>query len=123
MSKRILIAEDEQTTRELLTDLATKHGFEVVTVANGVDLLNIATVERFDAIITDLMMADLDGVSAAKIMRLQENTTPVIALTGVSEHDIVLCKDSFTKIYKKPVIASELFTYIDSLTGQGTANV
>ena len=38
MPKRILIAEDELTTREILTSLATSHGYDVISVTNGVDL-------------------------------------------------------------------------------------
>lgn len=118
MSKRILIAEDEQTAREVLTKLATMHGYDVTAVTNGVDLLSVAAAERFDVVITDLMMADLDGASAAKIMKMQGNTTPVIALTGVSADNIHCVKDSFTRIYHKPVNVRELFEYVESLIGK-----
>ena len=64
------------------------------------------------------MMADLDGASAAKIMKMQGNTTPVIAITAVSAHDIHSVQDSFTKIYHKPVNVSELFEYVESLIGK-----
>ena len=115
MSKRILLAEDEQTIREALTRLATVRGYEVTAVTNGVDLLRVVAAERFDVVITDLKMADLDGASAANIMKLQGDITPVIALTGVSEHNIHRVKDSFIKIFHKPIIVSKLFDYIDTL--------
>ncbi len=115
MPKRILIAEDEQTTREALTKIATMHGYDVMAVTNGVDLLTIAANERFDVVITDLMMPDLNGASASEIMKLQGNTTPVIALTALSQKDISLVQDSFTKIYHKPINVKELFEYVKSL--------
>lgn len=115
MSKRILIAEDDELAREALNKLATVRGYDVTAVSNGVDLLRVVTFGRFDVIITDLMMADLDGASAANIMKLRGDTTPVIALTGVSEHDVHLVQDAFTKIFHKPIIASELFDYIETL--------
>ena len=81
MPKRILIAEDEQAAREIMTKLAKMQGYDVIAVENGVDLLTIASEEWFDVVITDLMMADLDGASATEIMKMQGSTTPVIALT------------------------------------------
>lgn len=117
MRKRILIAEDEETARETLANIARMRGYDVITVANGVDLLAIAAKERFDIVITDLMMKDLDGASAAKIMKMQGNITPVIALTGVSADDVQIVQDSFTRIFSKPVDISRLFQYVETLIG------
>ena len=66
MAKRILIAEDEKSAREALANLATMQGYDVTTVTNGVDLLAIASHERFDVVITDLLMKDLNGASAVR---------------------------------------------------------
>jgi len=115
MIKRILIADDQLATREALTKHAARLGYEVVAVANGVELLTIASEERFDAVITDLIMPDLNGVAATEIMKLQGHTTPVIALTGLSPQDIGLFEDKFTKVYHKPIEIKELFEHLDSL--------
>jgi osomolarity two-component system, response regulator SKN7 len=117
MLKRILIAEDEETARETLAKLATLHGYDVTTVTNGVDLLSVAAEERFDVVITDLMMKDLGGASAAEIMKMQGNTTPVVALTGVSAQDLCIVQNSFTKVFIKPVNMRELFEYLEALIG------
>jgi two-component system response regulator MprA len=122
MPKRILIAEDEDTAREALAQLATMQGYDVTAVSNGVDLLSLAAKERFDVVITDLKMKDLDGVSAANIMKMQGDTTPFIALTGVSADDLQFLQDSFTKIFYKPVNISELFQYVDTLIGSANVN-
>jgi len=112
---RILIAEDHKITREALIKLATKRGYDVEAVTNGVDLLNIATGKKFDVVITDLNMPDLDGASATEIMKLQGTATPVIALTGLSQADLGLVQDTFTRIFHKPINVVELFEYIESL--------
>jgi CheY-like chemotaxis protein len=117
MPKRILIAEDQISTREALTKLAIMRGYEVVAVTNGVELLAIAENQRFDLVITDLVMPDLNGASATEIMKLQGNTTPVIALTGLSHHDVRNVETSFTKIFHKPIKVDKLFEYIESLLG------
>jgi two-component system cell cycle response regulator CpdR len=116
--KRILIAEDQKVTREELIKLATKRGYDVEAVTNGVDLLKIATDKKFDLVITDLMMPDLNGVSATDIMSLNGNTTPVIALTGLAQEDIGFAKEKFARIFHKPINVIELFEYMESLLGK-----
>src|ERR1035437_9728781 len=115
MPKRILIAEDDLGSREMITIHATMQGYEVVAVIYGLDLLTVSAYERFDLIITDLMMANLNGASATEIMKMQGNTVPVIALTALSPEDTHLVQDKFTKIYHKPCNYKELFEYVESL--------
>ena len=117
MPKRILIAEDDPGHREIITTFAKRQGYDVVVVTDGVDLLTTYAKERFDLIITDLMMANLNGASATEIMKMQGNETPVIALTGLSHHDVCLVETKFTKIFHKPFNVDKLFEYIESLLG------
>jgi len=117
-AKRILFAEDQISTREALTKLATMRGYEVVAVTNGVDLLAVAKDQQFDLVITDLVMPDMNGATATEIMKLQGSTTPVIALTGLSHQDIHLVQTEFTKIFHKPINVDKLFEYIESLLGK-----
>ena len=118
MAKRILIAEDDLGSRELITIHAKSHGYEVVAVTDGVDLLTTSANERFDLIITDLKMKNLDGASATEVMKMQGSIVPVIALTALSLRDIHLVKDKFTKIFYKPCNYKDLFEYIESLIGK-----
>jgi len=71
MTKRILIAEDDYSSREALTELAIREGFDVISVADGVQLLSIVKTGKFDVVVTDLIMPDLNGESASDIMRLK----------------------------------------------------
>ena len=118
MAKRILIAEDDPANRELIFVHARSHGYEVVAINDGVELLTIFANERFDLIITDLMMPNLNGASATDIMRMQGNTVPVIALTALSPKDAFIVQDIFTKIFHKPCDYKVLFEYVESLIGK-----
>jgi DNA-binding response OmpR family regulator len=115
MPKRILIAEDQREIRDALIVLAKKRGYDVESVTNGVDLLTVASDKKFDAVITDLNMPGLNGASATEIMKLQGDTTPVIALTGLSRKKVSLVQDTFTRIFHKPTNLGELFDYVESL--------
>jgi DNA-binding response OmpR family regulator len=114
-TKRVLIAEDDEPTREMLARFAAMRGYDVISAANGVELLSFAAGKRFDAIITDLMMPDLDGASATEIMKLEGNTTPVIALTGLDTNAISLVADKFARVFRKPINIGDLFDYVESL--------
>ena len=118
MPKRILIAEDDPRDREIITTFAKRQGYDVVVVADGVDLLTTNANEQFDLIITDLKMANLNGASATEIIKMQGNTVPIIALTAFSPNEIHLVEDKFTKIYHKPCDYKELFVYVESLIGK-----
>jgi CheY-like chemotaxis protein len=118
MPKRILIAEDNQEHREIITTFAKNQGYDVVAVIDGIDLLTASSNERFDLIITDLKMNNLDGASATEVMKMQGNTVPVIALTALSPNEINLVHDKFTKIYHKPCNYIDMFKYIESLIGK-----
>ena len=118
MTKRILIAEDDPITNELMATLAAKRGYDVVAVTDGVDLLDAAAREKFDVIVTDLKMPNLNGASATEIMKLQGSTTPVIALTAVEHSGMDLIRDKFARVFHKPCDVRELFDYVDSLLGK-----
>lgn len=118
MPKRILIADDDQSNREMLAKFAKLKGYDVVVVTDGVEVLRTAASERFDLIITDLFMPDLDGASATDIMKLQGSSVPVIALTGLSPKQIDLVQYTFKRIFYKPCDYNELFEYVESLIGK-----
>lgn len=115
MSKRILIAEDDYSSREALTKLAMAAGFDVIAVADGAELLAIADIGKFDVIITDLTMPNINGTSAIEILKLKGDKTPVIAITGLSSCDTYNLSDESTMIFYKPINAIELFKYIKTL--------
>ena len=118
MAKRILIAEDDEGSREIITIRARNKGYEVVAVTNGFDLLAMAAKEKFDLVITDLLMPDLDGTSATEIMKLQRDKTPILALTALSPNDVLSVQSTFTKIFHKPCDYNDLFEYVESLIGK-----
>lgn len=111
-AKKILIADDDQQSRELLVKMALKYGYNVAGAKDGVELLNLCEGTRFDVIITDLMMANLSGVSAVETLKKQGSTVPVIALTGQTPCEMKSMEDNFIKIFHKPCIVKELFDYV-----------
>jgi len=81
MATKLLIVEDETTLRETLAYNLTQEGYQVTQTGNGADALELARADKFDLIVLDIMLPDLDGLSFCRILR-REQATPIIMLTA-----------------------------------------
>jgi two-component system sensor histidine kinase/response regulator len=86
---RVLIVDDEASTRELLRDLLEMRGHQVVEATNGEDALRRAVEDRPDAILLDVMMPGLDGFEVCRRLKLDPRTVaiPVLLVTTLSARD------------------------------------
>src|SRR5437588_308833 len=83
MSKaRILIVDDEESTRELFAELLQRWGYDVDQTADGHAALKIAAEMHPDVIISDLVMPKLDGLALVRALREEQPDTPVVIITG-----------------------------------------
>lgn len=90
MNKRILIIDDEPDIREATqVCLEVAKGWEVLTASSSREGLEKATAEQPDAVLLDVMMPDMDGITAFKLLRSNPVTQhiPVILLTAKAQPD------------------------------------
>jgi two-component system OmpR family response regulator len=82
---RLLVADDDQELRELLSDFFSKHGYEVKAVKNGEEVFKALEEDStFKLIILDVMMPGMGGVEVCRRLR-QSSQIPIIMLTAVDE--------------------------------------
>lgn len=81
---RLLVVDDEQRIRELIRKYAAFEGYEVIEAADGMEAVEKCREGRFDLIIMDVMMPELDGFSACREIR-KFSQTPVIMLSARGE--------------------------------------
>ncbi|MBL26536.1 MAG: DNA-binding response regulator [Rhodospirillaceae bacterium] len=100
-AKRILLIEDDEALRELLADQLRLHEeFETVVVDNAAGALEQTRAQRFDLILLDIGLPDMDGREVCRLMRRGGLRTPVIMLTGAdTEADTILGLDSGANDY------------------------
>lgn len=79
---RILVVDDEDNIRFLVTTALSLAGMDTVTAATGFEALDQIYRERPDLIVLDIMLPDLDGFAILRRMRDQGNQTPIIFLTA-----------------------------------------
>jgi two-component system chemotaxis response regulator CheB len=85
---KILIAEDDPTSSLLLTKTLQKDGYEVVACANGLLALEALRRDTFDAVITDWMMPEMDGITMVRRARAEfDSLPPLLVVTALSSGD------------------------------------
>ena len=86
MSFQILVVEDYQETRELITEvLQNNPEYKVVAVENGEMAMKMFTEREFDLIITDIKMPGLDGLELLANIQQRNPDLPVILVTGFGD--------------------------------------
>ncbi|MCL4119511.1 UNVERIFIED_CONTAM: hypothetical protein GTU68_014415 [Idotea baltica] len=79
---RILVVEDELSLREGIQLNLELEGYEVITAEDGVEALQIFEQQRFNVIILDVMLPEMNGFSVCEKIRLKDDTIPVMFLTA-----------------------------------------
>jgi two-component system response regulator MprA len=112
-----LVAEDDQRLRESLARVLTFEGYDVGFASDGIEALRAAAVEHPDAIILDVMMPNLDGLTVCRRLRSGGDHTPVLMLTARHEvGDRVAGLDAGADDYLvKPYSLDELLARVRAL--------
>ena len=112
---RILLAEDNEVNQALAVKMLSKRGHTVVLAGNGREALTAFETDRFDLILMDVQMPELDGFATTVAIRKREETVgghvPIVALTahamkGDQERCLAAGMDAYVA---KPLRVEELF--------------
>ncbi len=82
---KVLIADDDQTIRALLTDMLVDLGHSVIAAVNGAEAVELAARKQPDAVILDFLMPKLSGLDALKAMRERGLAMPAVLLSAISD--------------------------------------
>ena len=78
----VLVVDDEEVMREVLEALLQREGYEVRLAVNGMEGLELARSQSFDAAIVDVMMPGMDGMAVLAELRGMDEDLPVIIVTA-----------------------------------------
>lgn len=108
---KVLIAEDNTSSRLLLYKVLSREGYSVVSASDGQEAFNILLNEKVDAVLTDWMMPRMDGLELTEKIRSSIKPVPVIimitALASPEAHDKALMAGADGYI-AKPFVMDEL---------------
>jgi two-component system, sensor histidine kinase and response regulator len=111
---KVLLAEDHPVNQKVAVRLLERLGHSVVVVPDGVQALSALRADRFDVVLMDLQMPEMDGFEAVRTIREGEDGTarhlPVLAVTAhAMQGDRQRCLDAgFDDYLSKPIRQSEL---------------
>jgi len=86
---QLLIVDDQEGIRELLSDACTMMGYQVATAASGTEALNKVKNENYDVIFVDMKMPGLDGLSTIKQILQIRPEAKAFLMTGFGEKKIM----------------------------------
>lgn len=88
---RVLICDDELMNRKVASKILKKEGFEVVEAVNGKEALEVLKNTQVELILMDLMMPEMDGYEATKIIKTDENLShiPLIVISALSDRSAI----------------------------------
>ncbi|MBU1363824.1 MAG: PAS domain S-box protein [Gammaproteobacteria bacterium] len=109
---RVLVVEDERINRDIAVELLTGFGLQVVTAKNGILAVNRYKQSKFDLVLMDVQMPELNGLDATRQIRALDNgaSVPIIALTANAfKADQERCIEAgMTDFLAKPVFPDAL---------------
>lgn len=117
---RILIAEDHPDSRDALRALLEAFGYQTAVAVNGREAIEIALAEKPDLILMDIMMPELDGFEATRILRDHEQTRaiPIIAVTAMEGAHQLALQAGASDFLRKPIDTRILLDKIRQLLGR-----
>ena len=118
----ILVVEDNVINQKMVNSLLSKRGHTVELAGSGLEAIAAAGRKRYDAILMDVQMPDLDGFEASRQIRAAQGPnqqTPIIAMTAlVMPGDRQRCLDAGMVDYiSKPIDTRKLFQILERWTG------
>jgi DNA-binding NtrC family response regulator len=113
--KTILVAEDEVVLRESLAELLCDEGYEVLQAANGKEAYDVLLARPVDAILSDMRMPEMDGLTLLGHARQVAPHTPVIVMTafGTVESAVTAMRSGAHDYLLKPVLFEDLIIKVE----------
>lgn len=117
----MLVVEDESRMSALLRQGLSEEGYVVTVADNGPEALAIARSMLFDAIVLDIMLPGLDGITVARQLRSEGNRTPILMLTARDQiSDVVAGLNIGADDYlTKPFSFEELLARVRAVSRRG----
>src|SRR5579883_641582 len=115
---RVLVIDDERSSRTLIARQLASRGFTVLTAVDGASGLALARDERPDVVLLDLLLPDVDGHEVCRTLRADPLTAavPIVMLTSLSErrHTLEGLRAGANDFLTKPVDRAELVARVEA---------
>ena len=116
MHKKVLVVDDENEIREIVTDVLNTEGYEVESAASGEEGIEKAQEKQFDIALLDVRLGGQDGiVTYWQLKRVSPRTKAIIMTAHYKREELSFCIDNHVDTYlQKPF---EIDTLVDLVNG------
>ncbi len=121
---RILVADDSLLNQRLASHLLRKQGYSVTVVNNGQEVLTTLARNRFDAILMDVDMPEMDGLAATRRIRASEAATGgrVLIVAATTQSNVSECLEAGMDAHlEKPLKRASLAQLLELLSPRQAA--
>jgi len=120
MTRRILIVDDDRQMVRTLSDIVRMHGWEPSGAYSGEAAVEEVRKESYSAVLMDVKMAGINGVTAFREMKRFRPNIRVVLMTAYTAADIIAEaeREGALKVLAKPVVLSGLIEMLDQTTKQ-----
>lgn len=117
---RVLIVDDQQVLRNLLSRFMTREGFEPVEAENGKIAVELYRSTNPAVVLSDIMMPEMDGIGLLHAIRAMDPSAAVILMTGYGNEDVLLeaLRGGAVNFFKKPFDFHEVLSVVRSVARQ-----
>lgn len=124
---KILVIEDDEALRTLMSRALTARGHVVVVARDGGEGLAMWDREHPDVVVTDLYMPNVDGIEAIMAFRSREPSLPIVAVSGGDSRASFLALDSAgdlgaTVVLAKPFLPDQLYDAVERARAKSSGN-
>lgn len=118
--KKILVVDDEDALRTVLSSELVGEGYEVETAADGDEAINVVQTKPFDLVLLDIKMPKVDGFEVLKFLKSKYPNVKVIMLTGFADlkNAIESKKLGAEDFVSKPYDLVDLLTTIERVVSE-----
>ena len=123
MAIRVLVADDEPLTAEMLALMLAYRGYEVTCACNGAEALARAREFKPDIILMDVLMPELEGPEVTRALRLDPELAdrPVVLFSSVDEQEVLWREAGANLFLQKPLDIRALPALVAGLVPQDEA--
>ncbi|CUM64803.1 uncharacterized protein PRCAT00002416001 [Priceomyces carsonii] len=110
----VLLVEDDNVCIQLCRKFLVKYGCQVTVVTDGLNAISTLEHTKYDLVLMDIVMPNLDGATATSVIRSFDTRTPIIAMTGnIEDNDLVTyLQNGMSDILAKPFTKDDLYSIL-----------
>ncbi|MBI3964387.1 MAG: response regulator transcription factor [Chloroflexi bacterium] len=114
--RRVLVADDDRVTRQLMVDTLNNAGYQLVAAGDGAEAVSLFQRQKSDIVILDIVMPTMDGFTACQRIR-EISTVPIVMLTVRGKTDDVVkgLESGADEYLVKPIQPRELVARVNAI--------